>query len=111
MAGDASGLEPWWIGIGVGVVSALAGVIGKLWSEQKSTVTGLRADLAAANAHILELQKEANERSDKHQLEHRRDLRRLAGISTSVDPPPLSPWPPVVIREAPTKPRRAPRKS
>lgn len=78
MAGEA--LTPWWVAIGTGVVSTLAGVIGKLWSDQKREVRDLRAELAAANARIVELQKET-------QHEHVRDLRRFAGISTSLEPP------------------------
>jgi hypothetical protein len=53
---------------------------------------------------------EAASRSDEHQREHRQDLRRLAGLSTSFKPLPMSPYPPVVIRAKPPRALRAPKK-
>jgi hypothetical protein len=84
-------LTPWWLATAGGIVTALAGVIGKLWSDQKREVRELRAELAAANARLLELQREGSE----HYV---RDLRRMAGLSTSS--PPVVGWPPPVIRKA-----------
>lgn len=105
MGGDE--LTPWWVAIGAGICSALLGAIGKLWSENKS----LRKELAEANDKIVDAQTAAAARADAHQSEHRRDLRRLAGLSTSVDPPPFNPaFPPVVIREARPTRARAPKK-
>jgi hypothetical protein len=116
MAGDALG--PWWVGIGAGIVSSLVAVIGKLWAElakerrERGEEVGLiRHELAEANDRVVQLQADANQRGDVFQREHVRDLRRIAGLSTSVEPPPRSdPWPPVVIRSAPTRARPPPRK-
>lgn len=74
-------LTPWWVAMGAGIVTTLAGVIGKLWADQKREVRELRAELAAANARIVDLQ-------TKNTEDHVRDLRRFAGISTSLEPPP-----------------------
>jgi hypothetical protein len=86
-------LTPWWVASAVGIVTALGGVIGKLWSAQREEVRGLRAELAAANARIVELQTTASARiveQQKHDHEeHVRDLRRMAGIAAS--------WPPPII--------------
>lgn len=118
MAGDGAGeLVPWVLSIGGGIVTTLLGVAGKLWQklgeerrEHATEVAGLRHELGEANDRIVQLQEEAQERSDQHQAEHRRDLRRLAGLSTSIDPPAPAAWPPVVIREAPARPKPPGRK-
>jgi hypothetical protein len=81
-------LAPWWIASATGLVTFLAGVIGKLWTDGKAEVRELRAELAAANARLVELQ-------TRETSEHVRDLRRIAGISTSQ---PAPAWPPPVIR-------------
>lgn len=73
-------MAPWWVAIAGGIVTTLAGVIGKLWSDQKREVRELRDELAAANARIVELQQTTSS-------EHMRDLRRFAGLSTSLEPP------------------------
>jgi hypothetical protein len=111
-------MAPWWLTIAGAIVTTLTGVIAKLWSDSRQELATLRADnaqlrheLAEANGAIVRLQVEATERGDQHQREHVRDLRRFAGLSTSMDPPPLSPWPPVVVREAGPKPRARPKKS
>jgi hypothetical protein len=119
MGADGGGeLVPWLLSIGGGIVTTLCAVGGKLWAqllterrERAAEVEQLRHELAEANARVVKLQQEANERSDEHQREHRRDLRRLAGLSTSIDPPPLGAWPPVIIREAPARPGPPPKKS
>lgn len=116
MAGDALG--PWWVGIGAGIVTTLLGTIGKLWAELASVRRDARAqleqrdtELAEANQLIVQLQREATERGDAHQREHVRDLRRMVGLSTSVDPPPMNAaYPPVVVRTAPVQTRRTPKK-
>lgn len=120
--GDALG--PGLIGIGTGIVTALCAVIGKLWAalvserrERAAEVAELRHELAEANARIVELQREANERGDVFQREHVRDLRRIAGLA-SLEPGRPSPWPPVIvdrrdvpiIRAGPGKPLPPPRK-
>jgi hypothetical protein len=101
----ADAMGPWWIGIGTGIVSALIGTIGKLWSElasvrreSKAEIEAARFELSEANERILHLQDESNLRGDGFQREHVRDLRRLAGLSTSVEPTRPSPWPPVIVR-------------
>jgi hypothetical protein len=73
-------MAPWWVAIAIGIVTSLGGVIGKLWSDQKREVRELRDELAAANARIVELQQKTSD-------EHVRDLRRFAGLSTSLEPP------------------------
>lgn len=122
MAGDvgASGsLVPWLLSIGGGIVATLVGVVGKLWAERaterrehRAEVAQLRQELDDANAQVVELQKAAQQRSDEYQAEHRRDLRRLAGLSTSLEPPPRDVWPPTIIRSTPERalpPARKPR--
>lgn len=97
---------PWVLSIGGGIVTTLLAVIGKLWAERaaerrehREELAALRHELEQANDRVVELQNQAQQRSDLHQAEHRRDLRRLVGLSTSVEPPPRSDaWPPVVIR-------------
>jgi len=112
--GDA--LQPWWLAIAGATVTTLVGTIGKLWSELKaeriaraSEVAGLRAELQQANDRVVLLTTEANARGDEWQREHVRDLRRFAGISTSLEPP-RGDYPPPVIRAAPLPPRVPPRK-
>jgi hypothetical protein len=96
------GVEPWWLAIASGIVLALTGAIGKLWSENRS----LRRELGDAHAHNAELQAAAFR-------EHRRDLRVFAGLPTSGAPPgmvdPLRP--PIVIREATPKRQRPAKKA
>ena len=87
-------LTPWWVALGVGAVTTLAGVIGKLWTDQRREATAaaavaadeareLRAALAAANDRNVLLQQSST-------AEHVKDLRRIAGLAAS--------WPPPVIR-------------
>ena len=85
-----SELAPWWVAIGSGAVAALAAAAGKIWSDQRAEIRQLRDDLAKANARAAELQREEHG-------EHVRDLRRIAGLSTSQ--PPVEGWPPPVIRK------------
>ncbi len=102
-------LVPWVLSIGGGIVTALVAVIGKLWvslNEERSARAverdQLRHELSELNDRILQLQSQAVQRSDEHQREHRRDLRRLAGLPSSSDPPSSHDvWPPVIIREPP----------
>jgi hypothetical protein len=112
-------LTPWILSIGGGIVTTLLGVIGKLWSERaterrehRDELATVRHELEQANERVVELQTQGQERSDLHQAEHRKDLRRLAGLSTSIEPPARDAWPPVIIRgldaralPAPKKPR------
>ena len=112
--GDALG--PWWLAIAAGIVTALGGVIGKMWTalaaerrEHAGELAALRHELAEANDRVVELQREANERGDVFQREHVRDLRRIAGLS-SIEPGRPSPWPPVIIRAEPVKRIPPPRK-
>lgn len=88
--------------IASGIVIALAGAIGKLWTENRA----LRRELADAHGHNAELQAAAFR-------EHRRDLRVFAGLPTSGAPPAmLDPLrPPIVIREAAPKRPRATKKA
>lgn len=102
-------LTPWWIGITTGVVTAAAGVIGKVWTELRRELRDTRAELAAANARVVELQQLASKRGDELQREHVRDLRRFAGVSTSLEPPAHGGWPPAIVREQPPRIRK-PRK-
>jgi len=97
-------MGPWWLTIAGGICATLVAGLGKLWTDNQT----LRRQLADANAQIVHAQLEASTRSDEHQREHRQDLRRLAGLSTSFKPipMPMSPYPPVVIR---AKPPRTPR--
>lgn len=114
MAGDVGGgLLPWLLSIGGGVVATLLATIGKLWTERaterrehRDELAQLRHELEEANDRIVQLQHEAQQRSDEHQAEHRRDLRRLVGLSTSLEPPAphRDAFPPVVIREAVARP-------
>lgn len=103
-------MGPWWLGIGAAIVTSLVAVIGKLWatigSERANSATQLAQkdwELQQANDRIVELQQRGKD-------EHVRDLRRMAGLSHSIDPPRPDPWPPVVIRAAPTRPGPPPRK-
>jgi hypothetical protein len=72
-------VAPWWIAIATGIVAALAGAIGKLWSENRV----LRRELDAARQENITDQQESFR-------EHRRDLRSLIGLPTSIDPGPLA---------------------
>ena len=100
MGGDVSGsLTPWVLSIGGGIVATLLATIGKLWTERakeraehRTEVEQLRAELHTVNAQVVELQREAQERSDDHTREHLRDLRRLAGLSSGTS----GPWPAVI---------------
>lgn len=97
-------LVPWVLSIGGGIVATLVAVIGKLWatlkeerSERATERAQLQYELSEATDRVVELQTQAHQRSDDHQREHRRDLRRLAGLPTSGDQ-----WPAVirpVVRE------------
>lgn len=84
-------LAPWWVAVASGAVAALAAAVGKVWSDQRAEIRQLRAELAEANARLVELQRAEHG-------EHVRDLRRFAGISTSIEPPAAG-WPPPVIRK------------
>lgn len=85
---------PWWVASAAAVVGSLGAAAGRVWSEQRSEIKQLRADLAAANARNVELQREEHG-------EHVRDLRRFAGLSTSLEPPASSA--PVVPRPRPKR--------
>ncbi len=80
---DAGGGAPWWVTLAAGAVAAISTVLaaaaGKVWAQQRDEINQLRADLQEA-----------------HEA-HQRDLRRLGGLSTSIDPPAASrPRPPPV---------------
>lgn len=83
-------LTPWWVATGSGVVAALAGVIGKLWSDHMAGVRALREELAATRAQLAEANARNVELQKSDHEEHVRDLRRIAGLAAS--------WPPQVIR-------------
>lgn len=110
--GQGGALEPWWLAIASGIVIALTGAIGKLWSEVRALRkenAALADQLADAHAHNAELQAAAFR-------EHRRDLRAIAGLPTSGAPPPDPLRPPIiirepVIREAPAKRQRPAKKA
>lgn len=80
---------PWWVASAAAIVGALAAAAGKVWAEQRTEIRQLRSDLAAANERNANLQREEHG-------EHVRDLRRMAGLSTSLEPP--AKGPPVVPR-------------
>lgn len=82
-------LTPWWVALGTGVVSALAGVIGKLWAAHMAEVKALRAELATARAELDAANKRNVELQQQTSHEHVKDLRRIAGLAAS--------WPPAVI--------------
>jgi hypothetical protein len=107
MPGDV--LQPWWLAIAGGIATTLIGAIGKLWSENGK----LRRELAEANAQVVQAQIDAADRSDDAQRRHRRDLQSLIGLPSSLapQPQPMSALELPVIRAAPVKQRRAPRKS
>lgn len=104
----ADALTPWWIAAATGALTGAGGVVAKVWAAHRQVVKELRDELAQvrhelseANATIVRLQQEATHRGDEHQREHLKDLRRLAGLSHSLEPPRSDQWPPaVVIREA-----------
>lgn len=78
--------EPWWLAVACGAAAAVAAAAGKVWADQRAEIRQLREDL-----------KQANERASELPAEHVRDLRRIAGLSTSIDPPAASrPRPPPV---------------
>lgn len=83
-------LAPWWVAMASGAVAALAAAAGKVWSDQRAEIRQLRDELAAANERAAELQRSASG-------EHVKDLRRMVGLPTSLEPP--AAWPPPVIRK------------
>lgn len=79
------------IGVASTIIAAEAAAIGVLWRA-----------LIKEREHSGTLQAQLNQ-------DHKRDLRRVAGLSTSLDPPP----PPLVIRDTtpkPPRPAKPPRK-
>lgn len=79
-----------WVGLACGAAAAVAAAAGKVWADQRAEIRQLREDLKAANERASELQ------SAEHG-EHVRDLRRIAGLSNSIEPPAASrPRPPPV---------------
>jgi hypothetical protein len=84
-------LTPWWVATGAGLVTALAGVIGKLWSDHMASVRALREDLASARSQLAEANARNAELQKSEHEEHVRDLRRIAGLAAS--------WPPQIIRK------------
>jgi len=97
--GDPVGgdVAPWWIAIATGIVAALAGAIGKLWSENRA----LRRELDDARQANIEDQQTSFR-------EHRRDLRSLIGLPTSLDPGPLGVQPIDLATRARLDPLRPP---
>lgn len=83
-------LTPWWVAIATGIVTTLGGVIGKLWTDN----VALRRELAAANAHAEELREQLHR-------DHKRDLRKVIGWPTSLDPPPPFVETRILVREEP----------
>lgn len=76
---------PWWVALAVAGVAGIAAAAQRVWSGQRDEIKQLRGEL-----------QEAHE-------QHQRDLRRLGGLSTSMEPPATSrPRPPPV---PPRKPR------
>jgi hypothetical protein len=59
--------SPWWLAVAGVICSAMAGAIGKLWSDNQ------------------QLRREANERTERLEVDHKRDLRRV--IWGPTDPP------------------------
>lgn len=88
------GEAPWWVAIAVAAAAGIAGAAGKIWLDLRAEIRQLRTDLEDANQRAAELQERATGA-------HVRDLRRLTGLSTSVEPPPS---------EEPPRPRPPPRK-
>ena len=80
-------LTPWWVATGAGVVTALAGVIGKLWSDHMAGVRVLREDLATARSQLADANARNAELQKTEHEEHVRDLRRIAGLTASFPPP------------------------
>jgi hypothetical protein len=77
------------VAIAGGICTTLVAAIGKLWAENRA----LRRELDTARLENITLQQQSFR-------EHRRDLRTLVGLPTSLDPGPLDPLrPPVLIRE------------
>jgi hypothetical protein len=70
MAGEGGG--PWWLVLAVGVVTAMAGAIGKLWSE-----------LIAARKETAEARREAIALAESNHHDHTRDLRLVIGWPSS----------------------------
>lgn len=80
---------PWWVASAAATVGTLGAAAGKVWADQRAEIKQLRADLALANERAAAAQREEHG-------EHVRDLRRIAGLSTSLEPP--APSAPVVPR-------------
>lgn len=82
---------PWWVPMGAAAVAASAAAAGKVWADMRAEIRQLRAELAEANARAAASQREEHG-------EHVRDLRRIAGLSTSLEPPagPPRPRPPAL---------------
>jgi type II secretory pathway pseudopilin PulG len=88
------------IAIASAIVAALCAAVGKLWLENVT----LRKEAATERERAQALEATINH-------EHKRDLRWVLGIPTSLDPPPRS-TPPLLIRDErpePPRPRKKPR--
>lgn len=104
------GVEPWWLAIATGIVLALVGAIGKLWSEVRT--------LRRENRELGDQLTDAHDKNAELQAaafrEHRRDLRVFAGLPMSGAPPAssLDPLrPPIVVRGSPPKRQRPAKKA
>jgi hypothetical protein len=89
------------IAIASAIVAALCAAVGKLWLENVT----LRKEAATERERAQALEETINH-------EHKRDLRWVLGMPTSLDPPPLASPPPLLIRDerpAPPRPRKKPR--
>jgi hypothetical protein len=56
---DAGGASPWWLVAAGTIISALCTAIGKLWSDNQ------------------QLRREADARTERLEVDHKRDLRRV----------------------------------
>lgn len=92
------GGAPWWVAIAVTAGAGLAAAAGKVWLDLRGEIRQLRADLENANKRATEVQRTEHG-------EHVRDLRRIAGLSTS-DPPPRDTPPRDTERAIPPTRRR-----
>lgn len=82
--------EAEWIALAVAGVGGIAAAAGKVWADQRSEIRQLREELAEANVRASVVVREEHG-------EHVRDLRRIAGLSTSI-PTPAPPTKPGIPR-------------
>lgn len=86
------------VGVAGAIIAALLGAIAKLWLANAE----LRKEAAAERATAASERERAQQLETQLNHEHKRDLRYVLGIPTSLDPPPA---PPLVRDERPRPPR------